>query len=72
MISAQSPGLNDTIKPSWPCNIDEYRQLSESDKQWSARRQFIVKNISEYEGKAADKLVALSMVWVNHVFLGCR
>ncbi|XP_052005522.1 NF-kappa-B-repressing factor-like [Xyrauchen texanus] len=53
-------------------NVDVYRQQNESDKQWSARRQFILKHIAEYEDNAVDKLLALSMVWVNHVFLGCR
>lgn len=72
MIRAQTRGMNYTIKPSRPCNIDEYRQQSESEKQWSARRQFIAKHISKYEGKAVNKLLALSMVWVNHVFMGCR
>ncbi|KAK2891173.1 hypothetical protein QQF64_007379 [Cirrhinus molitorella] len=54
------------------CNVDVYRQHYESDKQWSARRQFIVKHIEDYKGNALDKLLALSMVWVNHVFMGCR
>ncbi|XP_052010499.1 NF-kappa-B-repressing factor-like isoform X1 [Xyrauchen texanus] len=54
------------------CNVDIYRQQYENEKQWSARRQFIVKHIEEYEDNALDKLLALSMVWVNHIFMGCR
>lgn len=76
MIKPHSTGPRVLSKPAglryWNCNIDDYRQQYESDKQWSARRQFIVKHIEEYEGNALDKLLALSMVWVNHVFLGCR
>ncbi|KTG35911.1 hypothetical protein cypCar_00008241 [Cyprinus carpio] len=76
MIRPHSPGPCVSSKPAglryWSCNIDDYRQQNESDKQWSARRQFIVKHIEEYEGNALDKLLALSMVWVNHVFMGCR
>ncbi|TSQ81007.1 NF-kappa-B-repressing factor [Bagarius yarrelli] len=47
-------------------------QISESDKRWRARRQFITKHIAKYDRKDRDKLLALSMVWVNHVFMGCR
>ncbi|XP_055034768.2 NF-kappa-B-repressing factor isoform X1 [Misgurnus anguillicaudatus] len=76
MIRAQPPGMCDSVKSSGldsrPCDINQYRQRFESEKQWSARRQFILKHISEYEGNAVDKLLALSMVWVNHVFMGCR
>lgn len=66
-VSSKPAGLRDST-----CNIDDYRQQFESDKQWSARRQFILKHAAEYEENALDKLLALSMVWVNHVFLGCR
>ncbi|XP_077092359.1 NF-kappa-B-repressing factor [Siphateles boraxobius] len=76
MIRHHSTGPRVSRKPAgprnWTCNIDEYRQEFESDKQWSARRQFIVKHVKEYEGNALDNLLALSMVWVNYVFLGCR
>ncbi|XP_026136339.1 NF-kappa-B-repressing factor-like isoform X1 [Carassius auratus] len=76
MIRPHSPGPCVSSKPAglrhWNCNIDDYRQQYESDKQWSVRRQFIVKHIEEYEGNALDKLLALSMAWVNHVFMGCR
>lgn len=66
-VSSKPAGLR-----NWTCNIDDYRQQFESNKQWSARRQFILKHVAEYEENALDKLLALSMVWVNHVFLGCR
>lgn len=76
MIRHHSTGPRVSRKPAGPrnrtCNIDEYRQEYETDKQWSARRQFIVKHVKEFEGNALDNLLALSMVWVNYVFLGCR
>ncbi|XP_039520618.1 NF-kappa-B-repressing factor isoform X1 [Pimephales promelas] len=76
MIRHHSTGPRVSCKPAgprnWTCNIDEYRQEFETNKQWSARRQFILKHIKDYEGNALDNLLALSMVWVNYVFMGCR
>lgn len=53
-------------------HIDDYRQIFESDKLWLTRRQFIIKHIANYDTSDRDQLLALSMVWVNHVFMGCR
>ncbi|XP_069796620.1 CDKN2A-interacting protein [Narcine bancroftii] len=52
---------------------------SEAENHWKARRAFIVRNMREEQkasgaepGIDTDRLLALSMVWANHVFLGCR
>ncbi|XP_069748730.1 NF-kappa-B-repressing factor isoform X2 [Narcine bancroftii] len=51
---------------------ERYRGPSESDRHWHIRRQFIVRHMQDYPGSRTDQLLALSMVWTNHVFLGCR
>lgn len=59
--------------------VDSFRGYCESEKQWSARRAFILRNMEEFDiclqlGQAnasTDRLLSLSMVWANHVFLGC-
>ena len=45
------------------------RCLWESDFQWNARRQFIE---TWRDSFPEDRLAALSMVWANMKFLGCR
>ncbi|XP_072904176.1 CDKN2A-interacting protein [Hemitrygon akajei] len=52
---------------------------SEAEGHWKARREFILRNMPEEQkasgaepGLNTDRLLALSMVWANHVFLGCR
>ncbi len=52
--------------------VDTFRSISESEKHWTSRREFIFRNINDYEDPHLDQLLALSMVWANHVFLGCR
>ncbi|NP_001279270.1 CDKN2AIP N-terminal-like protein [Callorhinchus milii] len=52
--------------------VEGLRGLWESDKQWTARREFLLRNLSEEHKQNTDYLVALSMVWANHVFMGCR
>ncbi|KAA0720516.1 N-terminal-like protein CDKN2A-interacting protein [Triplophysa tibetana] len=52
--------------------VDTFRTISESDKHWKPRREFIFRNINDYEDPHVDQLLALSMVWANNVFLGCR
>ncbi|KAF7651491.1 hypothetical protein LDENG_00109850 [Lucifuga dentata] len=51
---------------------ETYRGVSESDKHWQARREFILRNMNDFEESQIDHLLALSMVWANNVFLGCR
>ncbi|XP_016151522.1 CDKN2AIP N-terminal-like protein isoform X3 [Sinocyclocheilus grahami] len=52
--------------------VETFRSVSESEKHWKSRREFIFRNINDYEDPHLDQLLALSMVWANHVFLGCR
>lgn len=59
--------------------LDSLRVFCESSKQWSARREFILRNMPAFpavqpgtSSRSLDRLLSLSMVWANHVFLGCR
>ncbi|KAM4677869.1 CDKN2AIP N-terminal-like protein [Discoglossus pictus] len=53
--------------------VNRFQSFSESDKQWKARREFLQKNLDDFQGdNDMDQLLALSMVWANHVFMGCR
>nr|XP_020467636.1 CDKN2AIP N-terminal-like protein [Monopterus albus] len=52
--------------------VETFRGYWESDKHWQARKEFILRNISEYDNQQLDQLLSLSMVWANNVFLGCR
>ncbi|KAL4660011.1 CDKN2AIP N-terminal-like protein [Arapaima gigas] len=52
--------------------VERFRSISENEKHWRSRREFIFRNISDYEDPQLDQLLALSMVWANNVFLGCR
>ncbi|XP_035480627.2 CDKN2AIP N-terminal-like protein [Scophthalmus maximus] len=52
--------------------VETHRGYWESDKHWLPRREFILRNMSEYDLEQLDQLLALSMVWANNVFLGCR
>lgn len=59
---------------------ESLRGHCETNKQWSARRTFILQNRESVAkaglvppaGPELDRLLALSMVWANHVFMGCR
>uniref|UniRef100_A0A672HST2 CDKN2A interacting protein n=1 Tax=Salarias fasciatus TaxID=181472 RepID=A0A672HST2_SALFA len=57
--------------------VDTLRGYCESNKQWIARREFILRNMEAFPtiqpgvpSSSLDRLVSLSMVWANHVFLG--
>nr|XP_045234511.1 CDKN2AIP N-terminal-like protein [Macaca fascicularis] len=55
---------------------EQFRSYSESEKKWKARMEFILRHLSDYcdqpdGGGRLDQLLSLSMVWVNHLFLGC-
>ncbi|XP_070699948.1 CDKN2AIP N-terminal-like protein [Pempheris klunzingeri] len=52
--------------------VEAYRGYWESEKHWEARREFILRNFSDFERQQLDHLLSLSMVWANNVFLGCR
>ncbi|KAM4596298.1 CDKN2A-interacting protein isoform 1-T2 [Fundulus diaphanus] len=60
--------------------VDSFRGYCESNKQWSARREFILRNMEAFpavkpgmsgDSGGLDRLLSLSMAWANHVFLGC-
>ncbi|XP_072190430.1 NF-kappa-B-repressing factor [Excalfactoria chinensis] len=52
--------------------LEQWRQYSESERHWAARRRFILRHLHSYPGAAIDQLLALSVLWSNHIFLGCR
>ncbi|XP_018431729.1 PREDICTED: CDKN2A-interacting protein [Nanorana parkeri] len=64
--------------------LESIRGECESDKLWRHRREFIVRNMADFCGpgqppppphsnhQGLDRLLAYSMVWANHVFIGCR
>ncbi|KAM4050526.1 CDKN2A-interacting protein [Anomaloglossus baeobatrachus] len=65
--------------------VETVRGECESDKQWRHRREFILRNMSDFcedeqqqppllgsDHRGLDQLLAYSMVWSNHVFTGCR
>ncbi|XP_060621265.2 CDKN2AIP N-terminal-like protein [Anolis sagrei] len=56
---------------------EQFRSYSESEKHWQARRAFLLQNMPAAGGEGplsplhTDQLLSLSMVWANHLFLGC-
>ncbi|XP_061746696.1 CDKN2AIP N-terminal-like protein [Nerophis ophidion] len=52
--------------------VETHRGHWESNKHWEPRREFILQNLEQYEDNQLDHLLAMSMVWANNVFLGCR
>ncbi|XP_051508758.1 CDKN2A-interacting protein isoform X1 [Myxocyprinus asiaticus] len=59
--------------------VESLRGHCETNKQWEARREFILRNMEIFPtirpgtpSPSLDRLLSLSMVWANHVFLGCR
>ncbi|XP_070616010.1 NF-kappa-B-repressing factor [Erythrolamprus reginae] len=63
------PDAAEAKKPA----LEPWREVQESDRHWDLRRQFLLRNLPGYPGSDAfQQLLALSHVWSNHVFLGCR
>lgn len=59
--------------------VETFRGYCETNKQWLARREFILRNMESFptvkpgvSSSSLDQLLSLSMVWANNVFLGCR
>ncbi|KAK7176093.1 hypothetical protein R3I93_000372 [Phoxinus phoxinus] len=59
--------------------VESLRGYCETNKQWHARREFVLRNMEAFPtiqpgtpSPNLDRLLSLSMVWANHVFLGCR
>ncbi|NWW21921.1 CARF protein, partial [Falcunculus frontatus] len=51
------------------------RGACEPEHHWRYRREFLLRNVGEVPAAGSaqlQRLVSLSMVWANHVFLGCR
>ncbi|NXN94104.1 CARF protein, partial [Rhinopomastus cyanomelas] len=51
------------------------RGACEPQHHWRYRREFLLRNVGEPPAAGStelQRLVSLSMVWANHVFLGCR
>ncbi|NXK92161.1 CARF protein, partial [Formicarius rufipectus] len=51
------------------------RGACEPEHHWRYRREFLLRNVGEPPAAGSaqlQRLVSLSMVWANHVFLGCR
>ncbi|XP_023669751.1 CDKN2A-interacting protein isoform X1 [Paramormyrops kingsleyae] len=60
---------------SW---VESLQSQCETNKQWRARREFILRNMESFPtvqpgvaSPSLDRLLSLSMVWANHIFLGC-
>ncbi|KAI7814787.1 putative CDKN2A-interacting protein, partial [Triplophysa rosa] len=59
--------------------VESLKAHCETNKQWHARREFLLRNIEVFPtiqpgtpSPSLDRLLSMSMVWANHVFLGCR
>ncbi|XP_053114010.1 CDKN2A-interacting protein isoform X2 [Hemicordylus capensis] len=64
--------------------VEKLRGECEPEHHWQHRREFLIRNaealtLSRQGGKEEDddntdlrRLVSFSMVWANHIFLGCR
>ncbi|XP_061596511.1 CDKN2AIP N-terminal-like protein [Cololabis saira] len=52
--------------------VETFRGYWESGKHWDARREFLLRNMNDFEESNVDQLLSLSMVWSNNVFMGCR
>ncbi|XP_030047376.1 CDKN2A-interacting protein isoform X3 [Microcaecilia unicolor] len=63
--------------------VDEQRGENEPEKHWAHRREFILRNLENFgvpdigsstlpPSSQLNRLIAFSMVWANHVFMGCR
>ncbi|KAL7833471.1 hypothetical protein AOLI_G00284310 [Acnodon oligacanthus] len=59
--------------------VESLKEHSETNKQWLARREFILRNMEVFPTvrpgtttHSLDRLLSMSKVWANHVFLGCR
>lgn len=59
--------------------VESLRELSETNKHWHARREFVLRNMEVFPTiqpgittPSLDRLLSLSKVWSNQTFLGCR
>ena len=52
-------------------DLSKYRQYHESEKHWSVRLEFLKKNFEKFENDI-NRLLCLSLCYVNMLFLGSR
>ncbi|NWI13299.1 CARF protein, partial [Crypturellus soui] len=71
--AAEEPEGRTAEEVAW---AEALRGTCEPEHHWRHRREFLLRNVSAplpAPGSAKlQRLVSLSMVWANHVFLGCR
>ncbi|KAH0629776.1 hypothetical protein JD844_012140 [Phrynosoma platyrhinos] len=79
---SSSSGGGEVVAEAAPLGFpDQFRSYSENEKHWQARRAFLIRNLPPAAAAAGgeealsplrvDQLLSLSMVWANHLFLGC-
>ncbi|KAH0630861.1 hypothetical protein JD844_004171 [Phrynosoma platyrhinos] len=53
--------------------LEGWREPQESERHWGLRRRFLARNLAGEEASSSSfpRLLALSHVWANHLFLGC-
>ncbi|XP_028908116.1 CDKN2AIP N-terminal-like protein [Ornithorhynchus anatinus] len=87
MVGAEAAAVAELVKESRQVAelAERFRAYSESEKHWKVRMEFILRHLADYRDPPAgtggggdrgarrtlDQLLALSMVWANHLFLGC-
>ncbi|NXP52775.1 CARF protein, partial [Heliornis fulica] len=71
--AAKAEPLGRTVEEvAW---AEALRGACEPEHHWRHRREFLLRNVGELPAAGSaqlQRLVSLSMVWANHVFLGCR
>ncbi|NXN22709.1 CARF protein, partial [Nycticryphes semicollaris] len=71
-VAAAEPLGRTAEEVSW---AEGLRGACEPEHHWRHRREFLLRNVGELPAAGSpqlQRLVSLSMVWANHVFLGCR
>ncbi|XP_027532452.1 CDKN2A-interacting protein [Neopelma chrysocephalum] len=71
-VAAAEPLGRTAEEAAW---AETLRGACEPEHHWRYRREFLLRNVGEPPAAGSaqlQRLVSLSMVWANHVFLGCR
>ncbi|NXH99427.1 CARF protein, partial [Pachycephala philippinensis] len=71
-VAAGEPLGRTAEEAAW---AETLRGVCEPEHHWRYRREFLLRNVGELPAAGSaqlQRLVSLSMVWANHVFLGCR
>ncbi|XP_074849066.1 CDKN2A-interacting protein isoform X2 [Carettochelys insculpta] len=72
MAEASEPLGRSQQETAW---VEKLRGDCEPEGHWRHRREFLLRNAGgppAGDSGTLQRLVSLSMVWANHVFLGCR